>query len=59
MLFYAGMASSFSLPLIGFFDNRNYNLVHNGCAGVFFISSAIYLSLTAILMFRHKEELVG
>lgn len=59
MLFYAGMASSFSLPLIGFFDNRYYNSIHNACAGVFFLSSAIYLSLTAILMFQHKEELIG
>ncbi|TNV78088.1 hypothetical protein FGO68_gene8694 [Halteria grandinella] len=59
ILFYAGMASSFSLPLIGFFDNRHYNNIHNACAGVFFLSSAIYLSLTAILMFQHKEELIG
>jgi hypothetical protein len=59
MLFYAGMASSFSLPLIGFFDNRHYNLMHNACAGIFFTSSAFYLSLTAILMFQHREELVG
>lgn len=58
-LFFAGMASSFSLPLIGFFDNRNYIMVHNFCAAVFFTSSAFYLSLTAHLMHKHREELLG
>lgn len=59
VLLFAGLASSFSLPLIGMFDNRSFLISHFFFAGVFFTSAAFYLSYTALLMHRHKAALSG
>lgn len=58
ILLIAGLISSFSLPLIGVFDNRNHQPIHYLCAATFFISSAYYLSMKAYLMHKHKDELL-
>ena len=46
-LIVTGMVSSFSLPLIGVFDNKQFKPIHNVCAATFFASSAFYLSMQA------------
>lgn len=50
ILLIAGLISSFSLPLIGVFDNRKHQMIHYLCAATFFSSSAFYLSMKAYLM---------
>ena len=57
-LLISGLISSFSLPLIGLFDNRAFEPLHNLFAGTFFLSSGYYLSHTAYLMLHHKEKLL-
>ena len=59
LLLSAGMLSSISLPMIGLFDNREYIALHYAWAGLFFISSAYYLSHTAFLMYRHRDQIGG
>ena len=58
ILIIAGMISSFSLPLIGVFDNKAFIMIHTACAATFFASSAFYLSMQAHLMHKHKEKLL-
>ena len=58
-LFYVGLVSSFSLPMIGVFDNRRFVIIHKGFALIFFSSSAFYLSMIAYLKNKHREELLG
>jgi hypothetical protein len=57
-LLLAGLTSSFSLPLIGLFDNRKHIPLHNALAGTFFVSSAYYLSYIAYLMKVHRAKLL-
>jgi hypothetical membrane protein len=54
-LLYVGLVSSFSLPLIGLFDNRKFIYIHKGFAFIFFLSSALYLSMIAHLKHKHRE----
>jgi len=58
VLIIAGLISSFSLPLIGVFDNVKFTILHRGCAVTFFTSSAFYLSMKAYLMHKHKQALL-
>jgi hypothetical protein len=58
-LFYVGLVSSFSLPMIGVFDNRKFVIIHKGFAFIFFTSSAFYLSMIAYLKNKHRSDLLG
>ncbi len=58
-LFYVGLVSSFSLPMIGVFDNRKFVIIHKAFALIFFTSSALYLSTIAYLKHKHREELLA
>ena len=58
-LFYVGLISSFSLPMIGVFDNRKFVIIHKGFALIFFTSSAFYLSMIAYLKNKHRQELLS
>ena len=58
-LLLGGLASSFSLPLIGMFDNRYFIWTHYACALVFFLSSGWYLSHVAYSMKAHRDRLVS
>jgi hypothetical protein len=58
-LFYVGLVSSFSLPMIGMFDNRKFVIIHKSFALIFFTSSAFYLSMMAYLKHKHREVLVA
>jgi hypothetical protein len=56
LLFYAGMASCFSLPLIGVFDCNNFPLLHYMFAGTFFLAAGLYTYFVANLMYKQKEK---
>jgi hypothetical protein len=58
-LFYVGLVSSFSLPMIGVFDNRKFVIIHKAFALIFFTSSAFYLSMIAYLKNKHREDLLS
>ena len=58
VLIIAGLISSFSLPLIGIFDNLRFVILHSLCAVTFFLSSAFYLSMQAYLMHKHRQTLL-
>ena len=57
-LLMSGLASSFSLPLIGMFDNRYFIWTHYAFALIFFLSSGWYLSHVAYIMKAHKGRLM-
>jgi hypothetical protein len=57
-LLWAGLISSFSLPMIGMFDNRVFIWIHYFFALIFFLSSGYYLSHVAYLMKKHREKLL-
>jgi Frag1/DRAM/Sfk1 family len=53
-LFYCGIISCISLPLIGVFDCHNFKHLHYFCAGLFFISAGTYLFSIANQMYINK-----
>ncbi len=53
-LYWLGMASCLSLPLIGVFDEHDYKIVHGICAGIYFICMLIYSWNFARTLVKHK-----
>jgi hypothetical protein len=51
-----GMLAIFSLPLIGFFDEHQFKVIHFTCAGTFFISTVLYSSKLAGMFYRNKAS---
>lgn len=49
-LLISGLISSFSLPMVGVFDNKDSRMFHALFAGLFFSSSIYYLTSLAVLM---------
>ena len=37
-----GMLSAISLPMISYFDEHNFKIIHGLSAGVFFLSASVY-----------------
>ena len=52
-LFYAGLTSSISMPMVGVFDNKVTEPFHNAIAIVCFSSAGYYLSSLANLLYKH------
>ena len=55
-LFYLGLTSCISLPLIGVFDCHNFRPFHYLFAGLFFLSAGIYSFSLANLMHINKSS---
>ena len=56
MLFYCGICSCISLPLIGIFDCVKWRPVHYLFASLFFVSAGTYTFTLAKLMKDNKEK---
>ena len=55
-MFILGMISVITVPMIGIFDEHNYELVHDVVAFIFFISTALYGFLLCRILYRHREK---
>jgi hypothetical protein len=55
-LFYCGMWSCISLPMIGVFDCVKFQPIHYFFASSFFLSAGVYTFILAKIMHDHKER---
>ena len=53
-LLISGLLSSFSLPMLGVFDNKGFFVLHHLIAALFFGSAAFYLTVMCSMLKLHK-----
>ena len=51
-----GLFAVFSLPLIGFFDEHAFKIVHFTCAAIFFTSTVVYSNKLANMFYKYKAH---
>jgi len=51
-----GLFPIFSLPLIGFFDEHAFKIVHFLCAAVFFLSTVVYSNKLSNIFYKYKDQ---
>lgn len=45
-----------AFPLIGYFDEHNYGLIHGIVSGIFFLGTVIYSNKLANLFWKNREH---
>ena len=56
LMYYLGMVGAFALPMVGYFDEHNYRVIHVCAAVAFFASICFYAFLIGGEMSKHKEK---
>jgi hypothetical protein len=55
-MFNIGLASIVALPMIGYFDEHEYKVIHGIVSATFFIGTVVYVNYYASMFWAHKEN---
>ena len=55
-LLWIGVVTCVTFPLIGYFDNLNYFIIHGIIAILFFISTALYAQKLSSILWKKREK---